>query len=187
MNYKYLFWLITGIIIGYIFQINNLEGFENLTGCNDSRTLNFESSGEHNDEGPAQTDPECDKKFKIKIHDFIMNESQEENRLMYSKSNYINKIYNSTFYERDLKKIIYISLDEAKPGGSILNKMKLEFTYGVVNRYKVYLFDYNTFLMRTEQTPVAAYKITGSIGSTLNNTNDIYEVTEHKCNGKPVY
>jgi len=166
MNYKYLFWLITGIIIGYIFQINNLEGFENLTGCNDNRRLTINASGVYNDEGLAQTDPECDKTFKIKIHDFIINEDPVEvtRLLMYSRYNYINKIYNSTFYERDrgLKKIIYISLDDSKPEGSRRNsyyKMILEFTYGIVNSYNVYLYDYNRLLEDAGINPI--YKMRG--------------------------
>ena len=157
MNYKYLFWLLIGLIIGYIYQINNIEGFKDLTGCNGG--LFNHSEGSHIDNTDIGS---CDIKFKIKIKDFFIQYKgndieydgdrddlikSEDYLLRNTKTNYLNKIKDATFYQSGLKKIIYISLDNDNDisDDTVNQKMKIELTYNDnINEYNVYLYDYNT-------------------------------------------
>jgi hypothetical protein len=91
MNYKYLFWLLIGLIIGYIYQINNIEGFKNLTGCPDDGThttqddsfLDNEISSLGIIDSLDQCQPNvdegqfsctCKNRYKIKIKDYSLSE-----------------------------------------------------------------------------------------------------------------
>ena len=93
MNYKYLFWLVIGLIIGYIFKINNIEGFKDLVGCPDDGTHTTQDDSIQDKEGnilgiidsqdlcqpgvPREYGDEsnncnCKNRYKIKIKDYSL-------------------------------------------------------------------------------------------------------------------
>ena len=86
MKYKYLFWLVIGLIIGYIFKINNIEGFKDLVGCSPAyittltpepyRGSDFIISNNIDNNCNVDRCDGCNRTINIKILDYSLSEAK---------------------------------------------------------------------------------------------------------------